>query len=252
MNRDHFWLTDRQFARIAPHLPTDTRGKPRVDDRRVISGIIHVLKSGARWVDAPSVYGPRKTLYNRYVRWAAKGVWVNLFQTLARAGGPLGTAAHRQLGRQGSSLSIRRQRGELNQAIGRSRGGRTTKIHALTDELCRPIAFMLTGGQMADCTAGAQLLERLPPCRILHGDKGYDTDAIRRQVEATGAMPNIPPKANRRWKNCFSPALYRGRNAIERMFCRLKDFRRVATRYDRLATNFLAAVCIAATVSYWL
>src|SRR5215204_6448134 len=75
MNRDHFWLTDRQFARIAPHLPTDTRGKPRVDDRRVISGIVHVLKSGARWVDAPTVYGPRKTLYNRYVRWAAKGVF---------------------------------------------------------------------------------------------------------------------------------------------------------------------------------
>ena len=65
-------------------------------------------------------------------------------------------------------------------------------------------------------------------------------------------MPNIPPKASRRWKNCFSPVLYRCRNAIERMFCRLKDFRRVATRYDRLAVNFLAAVCIAATVSYWL
>ena len=88
MNRDHFWLTDGQFARIAPHLPTDTRGKPRVDDRRVISGIVHVLKSGGRWVDAPTVYGPRKTLYNRYVRWAAKGVWVNLFHALARAGGP--------------------------------------------------------------------------------------------------------------------------------------------------------------------
>jgi transposase len=88
MSRDHFWLTDKQFARIAPHLPTDTRGKPRADDRRVISGIVHVLKSGARWVDAPSIYGPRKTLYNRYVGWAAKGVWVNLFQALARAGGP--------------------------------------------------------------------------------------------------------------------------------------------------------------------
>src|SRR5215203_7490751 len=84
MNRDHFWLTDKQFARIAPHLPTNTRGKPRVDDRRVISGIVHVLKSGARWVDAPTVYGPRKTLYNRYVRWAAKGV----FHSLACAGGP--------------------------------------------------------------------------------------------------------------------------------------------------------------------
>ena len=88
MNRDHFWLSDRQFTRIAPHLPTDTRGKPRVDDPQMISGIVHVLKSGARWVDAPIVYGPRKTLYNRYVRWAAKGVWVNLFQSLARAGGP--------------------------------------------------------------------------------------------------------------------------------------------------------------------
>jgi transposase len=64
MNREHFWLTDAQFARMAPHLPTDTRGKPRVDDRRVISGIVHVLKSGGRWVDAPGVYGARKTLYN--------------------------------------------------------------------------------------------------------------------------------------------------------------------------------------------
>jgi transposase len=88
MDRDCYWLTDAQFATIAPHLPTTTRGKPRVDDRRVISGIVHVLKSGGRWVDAPDVYGPRKTLYNRFVRWAAKGIWVRLFQALAQAGGP--------------------------------------------------------------------------------------------------------------------------------------------------------------------
>lgn len=86
---DHlFWLTDVQFARLEPHLPTDTRGKVRVDDRRVISGIVHVLKSGCRWVDAPAVYGPRKTLYNRFVRWADKGIWQNIFQVLASAGGP--------------------------------------------------------------------------------------------------------------------------------------------------------------------
>jgi transposase len=86
---DQFWLTDEQFAKIAPHLPNDTRGKERVDDRRVISGIVHVLKSGGRWADAPrEVYGPKKTLYNRFVRWAAKGIWVRLFETLAQAGGP--------------------------------------------------------------------------------------------------------------------------------------------------------------------
>ena len=88
MNRDHFWLTDEQFAKLRPHLPTDTRGKPRVDDRRVISGIIHVIKSGGRWVDAPAFYGPRKTLYNRFQRWAAKGIWSSIFQALANAGGP--------------------------------------------------------------------------------------------------------------------------------------------------------------------
>ena len=88
MDRNCFWLTDAQFAKIARHLPTGTRGKPRVDDRRVISGIIQVLKSGGRWIDAPEVYGPRKTLYNRFVRWAAKGVWVDIFHALATAGGP--------------------------------------------------------------------------------------------------------------------------------------------------------------------
>ncbi len=86
----------------------------------------------------------------------------------------------------------------------------------------------------------------------MRADKGYDSDTIRRQIEATGAAPNIPIKVNRRWKPCFSPVLHRGRNAIERMFGRLKDVRRIATRYDRLATSYLAAVCLAATLSYWL
>ncbi len=96
------------------------------------------------------------------------------------------------------------------------------------------------------------MIIQLPDCDILHADKGYDANAIRHQVEERGAMLNIPPKANRRWKSCFSPFLYRKRNVIERMFCRLKDFRCIATRYDRNANNFLAAVCIAATISYWL
>ena len=88
MDHDHFWLSEAQFARLEPHLPTDTRGKPRVDDRRVISGIVHVLISGGRWKDAPAAYGPRKTLYNRFRRWAAKDIWSNIFYALAATGGP--------------------------------------------------------------------------------------------------------------------------------------------------------------------
>jgi len=101
-------------------------------------------------------------------------------------------------------LRIRGQRGEHNQAIGRSRGARTTKIHALTDVDCRPIAFLLTGGHVADCTAGALLLEHMPPSSILHADKSYASDALRRQVEDKGAMPNIPPKPNRHWRKIAS------------------------------------------------
>ncbi len=89
MSTQFFWLTKKQFAKIRPYLPTDTRGVERVDDRRVISGIIHVLKTGGRWVDAPrSEYGPHKTLYNRFVRWADKDVWGALFHALSKAGGP--------------------------------------------------------------------------------------------------------------------------------------------------------------------
>ncbi len=83
-----FWLSDGQWERLRPLLPNKPRGVPRVDDRRVISGIVHVLQSGCRWKDAPVIYGPPKTLYNRNVRWAAKGVWREVFETLAAAGGP--------------------------------------------------------------------------------------------------------------------------------------------------------------------
>ena len=105
---------------------------------------------------------------------------------------------------------------------------------------------------MADCTAANDLLEHMPATSILHGDKGYDTNAVRRNVEQKGTAPNIPPKSNRLWKNCFSPILYRNRNAIERMFGRIKDFRRIAKRYDKLACNFLAALYLVATICYWL
>ena len=88
--------------------------------------------------------------------------------------------------------------------------------------------------------------------RFASGGKDYDSDAIRQQVEASGPRRTHPPKVNRHWKPCFSPDLYRGRNAIERKFCRIKDFRRIGTRDNRLATNYRAAVCLAATVRYWL
>lgn len=82
---DFFWFSEAQWARIAPLLPTGVRGKARVDDRRVLSGIVHALRCGGRWADCADVYGPKKTLYNRFVRWSERGVWEDIFSALAGA-----------------------------------------------------------------------------------------------------------------------------------------------------------------------
>ena len=133
MRRNLFWLSDEQWSRIEPHLPTDVRGVERSDDRRVISGIVHVLRSGCRWCDCPPEYGPPTTIYNRFVRWARRGIWENLFRELAGNGRSVDT-------------------------------------------------------QMIDST----------------------------------------------------------------QFNRFKDFRRIATRYDRLARNYLASVCLVAALVWWI
>ena len=171
-------------------------------------------------------------------------LWRCGYRRASRQGAP------RQHAREGSPLLCRGKRGAQNQAIGHSRGGRTIKLHALSDGLGRPIRFLLTGGQTPDCRSAEALLASLPPHPCYGGSR------LRHRCdpssEAQGAVPNIPPKATRRWKSCFSPVLYRARNAVERMFCSLKDYRRIATRYDKLGTNFLGAVDIVASVTCWL
>src|SRR5436305_15229794 len=106
-------------------------------------------------------------------------------------------------------------------------------------------------GQAHDGQIADTLLNHLGPHTIVLADKAYDADRIRQLIQDQGATPNIPPKSNRRWKPCFSKRLYRERNLIERFFSKLKHFRRVATRYDKLAANFLAMVQLA-SMRLWL
>ena len=104
----HFWLSEEQFARLKPLLPTKTRGVKRVDDRRVISGIVHILRNGLRWRDAPPEYGPHKTLYNRFMRWSKAGVFDRIFEALAAESTAEGTvmidATHLKAHRTAASL----------------------------------------------------------------------------------------------------------------------------------------------------
>jgi transposase len=108
-----------------------------------------------------------------------------------------------------------------------------------------PVRLGLTAGEADDAPAALALLDRLDPRTILLADKAYDGNSIRDLIESQGAVPNIPAKSNRKWKPCFSKTLYRERNQVERFFSKLKHFRRIATRYDKLAENFLAMVKLA-------
>jgi transposase len=135
--------------------------------------------------------------------------------------------------------------------MGRSRGGLTTKIHAIVDANGLPIRLALSPGQAHDASLINELLDGLPPDAMLLGDRAYDADRIRADQAARGGWANIPPKSNRVTPIVFSPYLYRQRNLIERFFNRIKHFRRIATRYDKLADTFLAALKLVA-VRIWL
>ena len=158
----------------------------------------------------------------------------------------------RQHARQSASLGIGRKRGEQKQAIGRSRGGRNTKIHALADARGRLLSLLLTGGQAHDCRPAQRLIRRTKPAGKLLGDKAYDSAELRQWLDQRHTKPVVPNRANRIQPFSFNRTAYRQRHRIENAFCRLKDFRRVFTRYDKLARNFLATACLAAAIVWWI
>jgi transposase len=163
------------------------------------------------------------------------------------------SAEHRQHHRQGASLRRRRGgRGAQEQAIGRSRGGRTTKIHAVANASGRLIAFDLTPGQMGDVRSAAGLIDRLPKAAQVLADTAYDSDEFREFLMARGSTPVIKPNPTRKKIPPFDTASYKGRNVIERAFSHLKDWRRVATRYDKLVSNFRATVTLALLFRWWI
>ena len=164
----------------------------------------------------------------------------------------MGDGCDRQLDDQGPPLGRWRKRGAYGEAIGRSRGGRTTKIHALTDEKGRPRVLLLSPGNTHDVVMAPALVEAAGPCLRLIADKAYDTNSFRNLLAEKGIEAVIPSIRRRNPLIPHDVLAYRDRNLIERMYARLKDFRRIATRYDKLARNFLAGALIAAAITWWL
>ena len=171
------------------------------------------------------------------MRWARRGIWEKLLRELARER-PLGRHTDDPKLRASKHIvRLREEKGEQKQAVGRSRGGRNTKIHALADAKGRILDILLTGGEAHDCPVAEQMIRRVKTAKRMLGDKAYDSAELRDELDERGTKPVIPNRNKRKQTFRFSKRLYKLRWRIESAFNRLKDFRRIAKRYDRLARN---------------
>ena len=251
-------ISDEEWDILQQALPSGRQGPERVHDRRVMNGIFFVLRTGSPWRDLPERYGPYTTCYNRYNRWSKNGDWAAILARLQSLmdgdDDPDGDGANSLPTRMIDSSAVRAHRhaaGSLRDGeppqLGRSRGGLSTKIHAVVDENGQPKALELTPGQAADCTVAETLLAEVEAGMVVIADKAYDTNAILDHLEEVGAITIIPSKSNRTEPRTLDHEVYARRIMVERFFGRIKEFRRIATRYDKRARNFLSAVILATT-----
>nr|WP_148203887.1 IS5 family transposase [Nitrobacter winogradskyi] len=245
-----FDLTDFEWSVIQPLLPNKSRGVARVDDRRVLNGIFWRLRTGAPWADIPARYGPHTTCVNRFNRWRKAGVWDRILSAVSKAydGGIQMIDS--------SSIRVHQhaangQKNRRDRCMGRSRGGLTTKIHALVDACGLPIVLRITEGQAHDGRSAQDMIDTVERGDVLLADRAYDSNALRQTLAARGARANVKPMPNRVAALQFNRRLYRKRNLVERFFNKIKHYRAVATRYDKRDDNFLTSIKLA-SIRIWL
>lgn len=192
------------------------------NDRQVMEAILWKLRTGAPWRDTPREFRPWKTAYNRFNRWAAKGLWADFFELRGEIDSEWVFADGSYVRAHQHASGARR--GE-ERAIGKSRGGATTKLHVAADAHGNPIDFEVTRGKVHDAKVAKQLITKIGEAEHLIADKGYDSEAIREQARATGMNPAIPRKSNSKKPNPeFDFHLYKLRHLVENLFARLKHF----------------------------
>lgn len=236
-------LTDELWLKLRVILyENGIYDKPNL--RKMIEGMLYRMRTGTPWRDLPSSFGPWYSIYKKFNRWSAQNKLMHIFRALAIdldlewnfIDSSIVKAHQHSMGAASAD----------DEAIGKSRGGNSTKIHMATDSYGLPIEFYLTGAQVHDCQAAPELIEQLPPSDFMIADKGYDSEAIREQIIKKKSVPMIPRKCNSKKGNSeMDWCLYKYRHLVENLFARLKHFRAIATRYDKLKRNYAAMLALA-------
>jgi transposase len=237
MLTDEFWLTLREMM-----LEQGIYDKRHF--RKTVEGILYRMRTGCPWRDLPRQFSKWNSVYQQFNRWSANDKLIGMFKVLV-------DDPDLEWGFIDSSIVKAHQHsagaaGGGDQGIGKSRGGLTTKIHMSVDSCGFPLNFEITGGEVHDSKAAPELIEKMPVTECVIGDKGYDSEALRRQIEERGSRPIIARKSNSRQGNDdVDWYLYKCRHLIENLFARIKHFRAIATRYDKLKRNYLSMVALA-------
>ena len=240
----HKELNDAQWNRIKYLFEEPKKvGRPPLNPRIVFNAVLWILRTGARWRDLPARYGNWNSIYHKFRQWSESG----LFQLLLKS--VTADADNSTLLEIDSTFCKVHQSacsGLRNQAIGVSRGGKNTKIHVIINERMQLLSVSLTGGHIHDSEPALDLFAEieLNGKKVL-ADKAYSCDKIRDYLEGHGAQICIPDKANFKVKHAFDAEVYKRRNLIERFFQRIKNYRHVAFRFDKLAVCFLNFVLLA-------
>src|SRR5919107_640874 len=241
-------LRDDQWERIAPLLPgkVEDPGRSGADNRLFVEAVLWIVRVGAPWRDLPQAFGKWNSVFQRFRRWVRSGVFDQLFGALST------DADFEYVIVDGTIVRVHQhgsgaRGGTKTQAIGRSRGGLTTKIVALVDALGNLVRFVLLPGQRHDSVGVAPLLTDLDFAALL-ADKAFDSDGFRTELDNRGAVAVIPPKANRVTTIPCDFEIYKWRHLVENFFCQIKEFRRIATRYDKTDTSFAAMIQLVGSV----
>ncbi|BBQ92615.1 DDE transposase [Enterobacter cloacae] len=208
------------------------------------------MRTGIQWRDLPERFGRWNSVFKRFNLWSKKGVLQKWFQSISSDNDPEwlfidGSIVKAHQDSSGAASSS-------DEAIGKSRGGSSTKIHLAVDSGGLPVYFEISGGQINDIVHAQSLVSAAPKSCSVTADKGYDSDNFRAFIKANGSIANIPRKENSKTGNGHMDwCLYKYRHLVENAFLRIKRYRGIATRYDKLARNYASNVALAFVIM-WL
>jgi transposase len=235
-------VSDAEWAALFPILLAHEHTRVGTEERcrAFVNAVLWILRTGAQWRMLPAEYGKWNSIFKRFSRWCEFGIWETLHKECINFPDLQTIFIDSTINRAHPCAAGAKDSNAEDEALGRSRGGFSTKINAITDALGNPIDFVLTPGQDSDIGQAETLLALTPEgAEVFCGDKGYDSDALIEAIEARGMEAVIPPRSNRTEPRECNWFIYKERHLIECFFNKIKHYRRIFSRFEKRARNYM-------------